>query len=89
MTLSLEWEGIAIAVSHKANWLNTGYDHIELRAYQRLPVTQTGYRSHFLHPEELEQFDGLENFVRQWLNDAATSREWQRHLIESRQLSLF
>ena len=75
MTLSLEWEGIAIAVSHKANWLNTGFDHIELRADQRLPMTQTGYRSHFIHTEELTLFDGLEDFVRQWLGEAATSRE--------------
>ncbi len=64
MILSLEWEGIAIAVSHKPNWLNTGYDHVELRADQRLPVTQTGYRSQFIHPEELAQFEGLEDFVR-------------------------
>ena len=71
------------------NWLNTGYDHVELRADQRLPVTQTGYRSHFLHPEELAQFDGVEDFVRQWLDEASTSRVWQKHLKESRQLSLF
>lgn len=57
MTLPLEWEGIAIAVSHTSNWLNTGYDHFELRADQRLPVTQTGYRSHFMPPDELAQFD--------------------------------
>ena len=89
MTLPLEWEGIAIAVSHKSNWLNTGYDHLELRADQRLPVTQAGYRSHFTSPEELAHFDSLEDFVRQWLDGAATSPEWQKHLKDSRQLSLF
>ena len=89
MTLSLEWEGITIAVSHTSNWLNTGYDHIELRADQRLPVTQTGYRSRFMPPDELAQFDSLEDFVRQWLDEAANSNEWRMYLTESRQLSLF
>ena len=89
MTLSIIWEGMTIAVSHKSNWLNTGYDHIELRADQRLPVTQTGYRSHFMPPEELAHFDSVENFARQWLDGAAKSPEWQKHLKDGRQLSLF
>ena len=43
MMLSFSWEGIAIADSHEANWLNSDYDHIELRAVEKLPVTETGY----------------------------------------------
>ena len=89
MTLSIVWEGITIAVSHKANWLNTEYDHIELRSDQKLPVTETGYRSHFIANAELALFNSLEDFVRQWLDTAATSKEWQKHLKDSQQLSLF
>ena len=89
MTLSLEWEGITIVVSHTSNWLNTGYEHIELRADQRLPMTQTGYRSRFMPGEELAEFDGIEDFVRQWLDEAATSRDWQKRVKDNRQLSLF
>jgi len=48
MTLSIIWEGISIDVSHKTNWLNTDYDHIELRADEKLPLIETGYRSHFI-----------------------------------------
>ena len=89
MTLSFIWEGITIAVSHKANWLNTDYDHIELRADEKLPVTETGYRSHFIANSELALFDSLEGFVLLWLDEAAMSNEWKRHLKDSQQLSLF
>lgn len=88
MTLSLEWEGIAIAVSHTPNWLNTEFDHIELRADQKLPVTETGYRSHFIADAELALFDGVEDFVRQWLGEAAQSPKWKAFVDDSRQLSL-
>ena len=89
MTLSIIWEGITIAISHEANWLNTDYDHIELRADEKLPVTETGYRSHFIANAELALFGSLEDFVRQWLDTAATSKEWQKYLKDSQQLSLF
>lgn len=89
MTLTIDWEGIAVSISHISNWLNTEYDHIELRAGVRLPVTETGYRSHFMQPEELAEFDGVEDFVRQWLGEAAQSKAWKTHVAESRQLSLF
>ena len=89
MSLSFEWEGITIAVSHKTNWLNSDFDQIELRADQMLPVTQTGYRSHFIPTVELTLFDSLEDFVRQWLDEAAMSPDWQKHIDDSRQISLF
>lgn len=89
MTLTLMWEGIAIALSHKIAFLGGPYDHIELRAPEPLPVTTTGYRSHFIMPEELALFGGPEAFVRQWLDDAAQNEEWQEHLRQRRQLSLF
>ena len=72
-----------------SNWLNTGHDHIELRAGERLPVTETGYRSRFLHPDELALFDGPEGFVRQWLDERATDKVWLAYKEESRQLSFF
>ena len=65
MTLSIIWEGITIAVSHEANWLNSDYDHIVLRADEKLPVTEAGYRSHVIANAELALFNSLEDFVRQ------------------------
>lgn len=84
-----EWEGIRIELSHTVNWLNTGYDHVELRAKERLPLTKTGYRSHFIHAEELALFDGPVDFARQWLDRMAREPTWQQYLVDRQQLSLF
>jgi len=89
MSSEITWDGITIAISHRRNWLNTGWDHLELRAGERLPVTTTGYRSHFIHPDELASFTSAEDFVRQWLDQAATGKDWQKHLVDRQQLSLF
>lgn len=89
MTHSIEWDGIIVAISHTANWLNSEYHHIELRADEPLPVTQTGYRSHFMNEEEFALFGDVTEFVIQWLDEAAKSREWISYKKKSRQLSLF
>lgn len=60
---TLNWEGISIAVSHTPQDFCGPFDHIEIKCGQVLPITETGYRSHFLSPEELEQFDSPEAFV--------------------------
>ena len=88
-TLKITWNGIVIAVSIAQNWLNTGYHHIELRAGQPLPVTQTGYRSHFMPMDQFAAFDNLEQLVRLWLDDAAKSIDWIISQEEARQLKLF
>lgn len=49
----LIWEGIEIDLSHHIQRFSGPFDHLELRAQERLPVTETGYRSHFIHPDEL------------------------------------
>lgn len=83
MTTRLIWRGIAIDVRSEANWLNTGLTHIEVETTPRtpLPITETGYRSHFINPADLAEYGGAEGFIRQWLEDAA--KNW------SGQLTLF
>lgn len=89
MTHSIEWEGIAASISHTCNWLNTGFDHIEIRTAERLPITETGYKSHFIQPDELTLFASAIAFVEEWLEEAAHSPAWIRYREERRQLSLF
>ena len=89
MQTMLEWHGHAVAITFTRNWLKTGYHHIEIRCADPLPVTETGYRSHFIQNGELEQFDGPEDFVHQWLDEAAQSKSWKQHVEDSRQLKLF
>lgn len=31
MTTTLDWEGVAITLTHRPNGLNTGYDHLKKR----------------------------------------------------------
>ncbi len=81
MLTQIEWRGLVVEIQHTANWLNTGFDHIEIKAESKLPITETGYRSHFIDPGDLAEYADPAAFVRYWLNVSAT--DWDA------QLSLF
>ena len=91
----LEWEGISILVKWCPQWLreDAPYQiaHLELHAANRepLPMTATGYRSHFIDREAVEAFGGPVAYVSAWLAEAAAAPEWQAQVQASRQLSLF
>ena len=85
----IEWQGIAITISHRKAWPINSFDHIELKADQRLPMTETGYRSHYMPNEALSEYDGVIDFVTQWLEATCQSKEWKRHEESLRQPSLF
>ncbi|MGC1498026.1 MAG: hypothetical protein WA790_19635 [Sulfitobacter sp.] len=87
--IDFTWHDICITVSVTKNFLNTGYHHIELRADQPLPVTTTGYRSHFMLMDQFEAFETLQQLVTLWLNHAAKSEEWTKAQEEHGQLKLF
>lgn len=100
IAITMEWQGISLEITYEPNWLNMsgrdpslGYAHLEVRSISperaRLPITETGYRSHFLHVEEIDDVGGPVAYVTAWLCDMATSREWLEHEQCSRQLSLF
>ena len=95
---TLQWEGITIEVSYEAEWLGfrRGSDmavaHLQVRsiAPERapLPMTETGYRSHFVHPDEVEELGGPAAYVEAWLNEMARSAERRDSEVCYRQLSL-
>ena len=87
--LQLDWRGIIVDVTITFDWLNTGYHHIEFRADEPLPITTTGYRSHFIPMDQFDAFTDLEQLVRLWLDDAAQSSKWIKAQQDSRQLKLF
>ncbi|MBV8686902.1 MAG: hypothetical protein JOZ90_11020 [Alphaproteobacteria bacterium] len=71
-----------------------GYDHLEIQviAPERnapLPITDNGYRSHFLRPGEIDEAGGLVAYVRRWLEEAARQPQWRIVRARWRQLSLF
>ncbi len=88
-TFDLVWQDRRIAVSFQSNWLNSNHWHIELRCDDRLPVTDTGYCSHFLPSEDNATEALIRDYVLHWLEEAAKSEAWKRYLEDSRQLKLF
>lgn len=55
-----------------------------------LPITETGYRSHFFHTGtiDLSDFDPVTE-VRNWIEKEAASPKWQKMILADRQMSLF
>ena len=91
--IEIVWQGIALSISYCPSWSPSyreiyGHDmaHIEVRCDDRpLPITETGYRSHFIRRPIVEEQGGVEAFVRKWLDEAATETGWTRQY----QLTLF
>ncbi len=90
---SFDWRGIEIHVVHtERKWTVT--DHLEIRSVKPerapLPITSTGYLSHFMQPGTIEAHGGdVIAQVETWLNEEAAKPEWREHIAASRQLSLF
>lgn len=95
----ITWRGIRIALSYEPRWLNLsdeyGLDtaHLEIEAVQpkraMLPITETGYRSHFTSAATVASYGGPVAFVRAWLDEEAASPAWRRQAEAARQLALF
>lgn len=79
------WRGIALTITFTPNWLKLA-DHIEVETEGRipLPVTETGYRSHFVPVGTVEAYGGAAAFVTAWLDAEAKRTGWS-----GAQLSLF
>ncbi len=93
-TFETVWCGISLVIRYECRWLdseatNVAHLQIESVARERLPITETGYRSHFLLAAEVEEAGGPVAYATTWLDDMARSREWKRYAEVSRQLSLF
>ena len=99
-THRLEWNGITIEVRYCRNWLGQyketyGYHlvHLEIEAIDPerapLPITETGYRSHFTRPDEIEDAGGPVAFVQTALDEAAKDQSWLDCETAARQMSLF
>jgi hypothetical protein len=79
-TLTFDWHGIAVSVSvSQPGWLNAcrraggaSFVHLEIHAAEPLPITETGYVSHFVIEEALSAEGGPRLYVRTWLDVLAT-----------------
>lgn len=98
-TFEASWNGIQLAISWEPRWLNLDDDygldtaHLQIEAIEperaMLPITETGYRSHFTTAEAVTAMGGPVAFVLAWLDQEAASPVWQRQAEAARQLTLF
>lgn len=94
----IHWHEYEIELASTSNAFNlqqrTGINmvHIELRTLQPakapLPVTQTGYRSHFVDAEIVAEYENVAAYVTAWLDHEAKSSDWQKIETEARQYAL-
>ncbi len=54
-----------------------------------LPITDTGYCSHFTSPDIVAAYGGPVAFVEAWLETESQAPDWRREKQERRQLLLF
>lgn len=87
------WQGIEIEARYTP--LKWGViDHLEIRSITperaRLPITETGYRSHFHQPGPVESHGGdVVALVTAWLDDEAATPTWRAYVEASRQGAMF
>jgi hypothetical protein len=93
----IAWRGIAITVTCETNALGLAdagvgtSAHLTITAECRrpLPFTETGYRSLFVDPADIDASGDPAAYVAAWLDIAAESPQWRARQPVTRQLSLF
>ena len=89
---AITWEGIALQVKWCPVWCElTGIGHLQIASEDgsALPMTETGYRSHFVHGEHVEALGGPVSYVLAWLDEAAQGPAWREARARRDQLDLF
>ncbi len=89
----LVWRDITCRVRHTPNYLSKGWSHIEIIVQKPegapLPITETGYRSHFLDADHLNRAGGPIRFFLDWIESEARSKSWAKAEFNWRQGDLF
>jgi hypothetical protein len=89
------WDSLAVRlrIIHQRNYLSTGDDHLVIESVEPakapIPITETGYLSHFIRPEDLERAGGPKQFVSDWLAREGMSKKWQQRNAVHSQGNLF
>lgn len=90
LTEVIDWQGLSLSVTFDPDWSGLGYiAHLEVTTVKPdrapNPISETGYKSHFLPLKEIENAEELRQYVLAWLAEAAESADWRANA----QLSLF
>ena len=82
---------VRIRITHARDYL--GSDHLEIESIKPakapLPITETGYRSHFMNALELIAAGGPVTFVTAWLEQDAKGKAWTKAATANTQGDLF
>ena len=86
---TLDWHGLLISVTlEKQRFV----DHLQIEtidpARAPLPITETGYRSHFVAKDLIDAAGGPEAYVLEWLEHASADRTWRDRELSIRQYAL-
>ena len=91
------WNGIEIEIRWIADYVSfddgQSMAHLEVEsvnpARAPLPITETGYRSHFINRSNVDQLGGPEAYVEAWIDEMSRTHAWRETASASRQLALF
>lgn len=92
---ALTWRGIPVRIHYHPDAFGSGrsyhVSHLEIECprSQQLPITDTGYKSHYTLAGTIESAGGPVVYVNAWLDAAARSASWRTYELVSRQGSLF
>ncbi len=94
-THKMTWQGIEIEARYDPQYCESIVAHLEIQSVNperaRLPMTETGYRSHFhgIGTIERDYAGDVIACVEDWLEKEAQSKDWKTYVEASRQGSLF
>ena len=91
-TCEFEWCSIRISLKHERKYGGL-IEHLEIRTIDPekapLPITDTGYKSHFVDEKHIDHYGGSQAYVVAWLDEEASKPKWQRQKDVANQYSLF
>lgn len=91
ITSQTDWRGVTIRIVFRKRRWNSDFDHLEITAMNdaEIPITETGYRSHFLPGGIVEEHGGPEAYALAWLDHEAEKDDWKQKIDAAKQLCLF
>lgn len=92
-----EWNGILLEITYEPQWLpphilGENLAHLQVQSIYPtdapLPITGTGYRSHFIAAFAIATAGGPVAYVDVWLAAESQAPDWRRREHDARQPSL-
>ena len=89
------WKNMTIELLYRPHWSKAVPDmaHLSIQVVEPernpLPITETGYLSHFFHAQQTFTEEQLINNIHSWLDEEAQAPRWKKKQQEQIQLTLF